>query len=436
MKDKIRSSLKYSFIDGSFVSVMLAFGDTFIGPYAIALKATNFQIGLLSSLPGLVTSLFQIKVPDWTDQAGRKRMMNIWVFAQAFMWLVILAIPYMFGFKNAVPFLIAAVILYSVFGSFSGPAWASIMTQYLPKDKRGRYFSWRYKLHGLITLVMTFAAGYILYRFPRESIAGFTVIFSVALVCRFVSWYYITKMHEPPIQLKPGSYFSFKDFLSRARHSNFAKFVFFVGAISMAVNMSAPFFSVYMLRELKLDYMTFTIVNTSAALAMLLSFQRWGHYTDKLGCVRVISLTSLFVPVIPVLWLFSHSLWYLICIQLLSGFVWAGFNLAISNFIFDAVSEEKRVRCLSYFALINGLGIFFGAALGGAVISHLPMIYGSSLLTMFLISGILRLLIRLLFIPHIKEVKPVECCSNLELFNRATGMKPIIGVIQGVLKNE
>ncbi|MFH1368747.1 MAG: MFS transporter [Elusimicrobiota bacterium] len=434
MRNKIRNSLKYSFWDGSFAAMMLGFGDVFISPFAIALKASNMQIGLLSSLPGLVSSLFQIKIPDWTEKTGRKRMLFIWIFAQASMWLVILLIPYIFGVP--VPYLIGAVMLYVLFGSLAGPAWVSMMTQYLPKDKRGQYFSWRYKIHGTITLIMTFVAGYILYLFPKESITGFTIIFAVAMISRLVSWYFINKMHEIPLRMKPDSYFSFYDFIARAKKSNFAKFVFFVGCMSLAVNMAAPFFSVYMLRELKLDYLSFTVINTVVMISMLLSFQRWGHYTDKLGCIRVISLTSLIIPVIPVMWLFSHNLLYLISIQVISGFAWAGFNLAASNFIFDAASEEKRVRCFAYFNLINGLGVFLGAAMGGTMIAYLPKINGSSLLTIFLISGLLRFIIRFVFIPHLKEVKPVESCSNMELFNRAIGLKPATGAVHGAFKNE
>jgi MFS family permease len=434
IKDKIRSSLRFSFMDGCFAAVMLGFGDTFVAPYAIALRATNFQVGLLSSLPGLVSSIFQLKIADWTEKTGRKKMMTSWVFAQASMWALIILMPFIFS--GPVPFVIGGVVLYALFGAFAGPAWLSIMSQYLPGNKRGHYFSWRYSVHGFITLGATFLAGYILYLFPRESFYGFTLIFAGAMISRFLSWYYLNRMYEPPLHPKPEAYFSFYDFLSRSRNSNFAKFVFFAGGMSLAVNLAAPFFAVFMLRDLRFDYLSFTIVNTTMTLAMLISFRRWGAYADKHGCIRVISLTSWLIPVIPVLWLVSQNIWWLILIQILSGFVWAGFNLAVSNFIFDAVSEEKRVRCISYFNLINGLGVFVGAALGGLLINQLPPVYGHGFFALILISGFLRLAVRMVFMPRLKEVKNVERISNLELFFKTTGVKPIVGAVQGVFKQD
>jgi MFS family permease len=203
--------------------------------------------------------------------------------------------------------------------------------------------------------------------------------------------------------------------------------------MSFAVNICSPFFAVFMLRDMQFDYISYTIINLVMTIAQLVAFRRWGQYADSNGCIRVISLTSWMVPIIPVFWLFSQAKVYLIFVQILSGFTWAGFNLAVSNFIFDAVSEEKRVRCISYFNMINGLGVFLGAGIGGLIISRLPPIYGYGFFTLILISAVMRLLVRMIFMPMIKEVKNVEGISNLELFFRTTGVKPILGAVQDAI---
>jgi MFS family permease len=314
------------------------------------------------------------------------------------------------------------------------PAWSSIITQYLPRAKRGQYFSWRQKVCGFITIAAMFAAGLVLYYFPKSSVFGFTLILGVAMVARFISWHFLGKMHEPKLADKPEAYFSFWDFISRSRQSNFAKFVFFVGAINFAISLSSPFFAVYMLRELRFDYITYVVLSVLPTIALLVSIPAWGRHTDKAGCVQVIRLTSILVPIIPVLWLFSTSKVYLGFAQAFSGFAWGGFNLAASNFLFDAVSEEKRVRCVAYFNLVVGLGTFAGALTGGLIVSKLPMISGSQLLTIFLISGILRYVFKLYFIPKIQEVKQVCKVSNIDLFFSITGIKPMMDSSQSATK--
>jgi len=423
MKDKIRNSLKFSFLDGAFYALMFGFGDTYFNPYAIFLKATNFEMGLLTALPGFFASLFQLKSPELTERTGRKSFMMFTVFVQAALYVPIIIIPFVTG-SNTISY------------SMSLPAWSSIITQYLPRAKRGQYFSWRQKVCGFITIVATFGAGLILYLFPKSSVLGFTIIMSVAMAARFVSWHFVGKMHEPRLAQKPEAYFSFWDFISRSKQSNFAKFVFFVGAINFAISMSGPFFAVYMLRELKFDYITYVVLSVLPTIALLLSIPAWGRHTDKAGCVQVIRFTTILLPVIPVLWLFSSSRVYLGFAQAFSGFAWGGFNLAVSNFLFDAVTEEKRVRCVAYFNLIIGLGTFAGAILGGLIVSKLPPIFGSSLLTIFLLSGILRLVFKLIFVPKIKEVKQVFNISNLDLFFSITGIKPIMDSSQPPTRSE
>ena len=405
---KIHKSLRSSFLDGTFFSVMFGFGDTYLNAYAIALKASSFQIGLLSSLPGLLSALIQIKTPEWTEKVGRSRMINWGIFVQAGMWLPIILLPFFFP-HSAVPWLIAMVTLYLLCGALTGPAWGSIMSQYLPRKSRGKYFSWRSRIHGAITLAATFAAGYILTLFPRQGITGFAVIFFVAMISRFISWYYLTKMYEPRLCAKPGASFTL-------RESNFVKFVFFIAATSFSVYLAAPFFAVYLLRELKFDYLSFTFITMVPTLATLATLGSWGRHTDRVGSIKVLQLTSLMIPLLPILWIFSDEKWYLVLIQALSGFAWAGFNLAASNFIYDAVSEEKRVRCISYFNLINGLGTFAGALLGGYLATRLPALYGSVFFSVFLLSGICRMLARVLLLPSLKEVKAVENVTTMELF--------------------
>jgi MFS family permease len=402
---------------------MSAFGDSFISPFAIALKATNLQIALLTSVPGLAAALFNTYSPNLTEKLGRKRVMVTGALVQSFFWAGIIVLPVV-AHTAAALWLIGGVTFYQLLNSLINPAWSSIMSQHLPHNKRGQYFSWRSKLSGLITLISTFAAGYVMHLFPRESLTGFIVIFSIALVCRLLSWFSLTRMIEPRVSVpKPGSSFTFLQFIGNAKHSNFGRFVIFVSVMSFAVNLSGPFFSVYMLRELKFDYMTFVTINAIAFVATFLSLSAWGKYTDRAGSIKIISLTGWLVPVVPVLWLVSPSKIWLLFAQVLGGFVWAGYNLAVSNFMYDSVSEEKRVRCISYYNMINGLCVFLGASAGGLIVGHLPAISGSRLLTIFLLSGLARLAVRLALLPTIKEVRKVKDIPEMEVLLCTSGLR-------------
>jgi len=90
---------------------------------------------------------------------------------------------------------------------------------------------------------------------------------------------------------------------------------------------------------------------------------------------------------------------------MLSGFAWSGFTLASANFIYDASAPENRTRYIALFNAMNGGAMCLGALLGGYLASLLPPMLGYSLLTLFLLSGLLRALVAVAFRRHFSEVR-------------------------------
>jgi MFS family permease len=422
---KLRTSLKNSFFDGCFASAMLGFTEQYITPFAVALKATSAQVGMLAAFPSLISALAQLKSADVTEHLkSRRRILNIFVFLHAFMFIPILLVPFVFR-ENSVLWLIFFVTLLNLVGAFPGPAWASLMSDHIPPSARGKYFGWRNRFIGAITVACAFLAGFILNIFGKESYAGFVIIFGLACAARFISWYFLSKMYEPPIRITHEHYFNFWDFISRVRESNFAKFVFYVASISFSVNIAGPFFAVFMLRDLNFNYVTYTVIVTTATIATLLTMNLWGRHADRTGNLKVIQLTSFFIPIVPALWLFSQDIYYLVIIQVLAGFVWAGFNLSVMNFIYDAVMPEKRTRCIAYFNVINGTAICLGALLGGVLAKAMPPLFGHRLLALFLLSGAMRAVFAFIFLPKIKEVRRVEKIRSIDLFFSVIKLRPL-----------
>jgi MFS family permease len=425
--NKIRKSLRFSFLDGLFVSCMVGMTTDYITPYALALKATNSQIGVLSAAPNLASSLAQLKSPDVTEKfKSRKKIINLFVFLHTLMGIPIILTPYLCKWQP-VAFLIIFVTLFTSLNAFTIPAWSSLMADHLPFKSRGRYFGWRNKTLGIVTISSAFLAGLILHLFKTNILKGFLIIFSAAFTCRFVSWCFLTRMYEPAFKVKKEDYFNFLDFIKRLRQSNFAKFVLFISALVFCVNIASPFFSVFMLRDLKFNYLTYTILVTTVSIAQIFTFDRWGRHADRTGNLKVIKFTSFFIASLPFWWVINQRPAYLVFAQLVSGFAWAGFNLCATNFIYDAATPEKRTRCIAYFNVCIGLATCLGALLGGYLVNILPRFGGYRLLSLFILSSALRFLAIFIFSGKIKEVRPIEAISSRDLFYSVVGIKPILG---------
>lgn len=426
--NKKNQSLKFSLLDGVFASGMVGFTQEYFTPFLLVLGAAAKHVGMLNALPNFFASLIQLKSADFTESLNsRKKIINIFVLFHALMLLpmVIMALS---GKGKPIVF-ITYVILFISFSALANPAWASLMSDLVPEDRRGTYFGWRNKVLGFVIVPASFTAGFILHMMKKLNIfSGFVIIFGFAFIFRMISWYFLTRMYEPPLVHTKEDHFTLYDFLARIRESNFAKFVLFASMMSFSVNLAAPFFVVLMLKDLHFSYMLYTVITITATLTIYLTISRWGRHADKIGNLKIIKFTSPLIGLIPLLWIFSRHPVFLFFAQLFSGFLWAGFNLCTTNFIYDAVIPEKRTRCISYFNVLNGLALCAGALLGGFLLQRLPALFGYKILTLFLISFILRIMVSI-FVPlRLEEVRPVKKVNSNELFFSMIGIKPLLGI--------
>jgi MFS family permease len=210
-------------------------------------------------------------------------------------------------------------------------------------------------------------------------------------------------------------------------YNNFGKFVIFVSLLTFASSVAGPFFSVYLLKNLNIPalkggYVFYFIITLSASVATILFMPLWGKLSDKYGNLRVMKITGIFIPLVAIFYLLSsffntltYAIIFIFFIEAFSGFIWAGFNLAASNFIYDAVTAQRHALCVAYFNILNGTGAFTGAMLGGIIASFDFVFFGlNSILFIFLLSGILRLAVYFVMVRKIKEVRDVP---NFDLFS-------------------
>lgn len=422
---KIKQSLRFSIIDGVFSSLVTGFTQDYFTPFLLVLGAGVRHVAILSALPNLASSLIQLKSADVADRfRSRSKVVNLFVFLQALTLIPMLFVYWMGEARIAV--FIAVVTLFSSFGAFAHPAWASLMADLVEKDRRGEYFGWRSKVLGFVASVAAFAAGFILHRAGEINVVlGFIVVFAMAFVFRLVSWHYLRKMHDPEVRQSREDYFSFYDFLSRLKSSNFARFVIFVSAMKLAVNVASPFFAVLMLKDLKFDYLTYTVITVAMTLTANFTIKRWGVHSDRVGNLKVVRLTSKIIVLLPVLWLVSQNPVWLVLAQLLSGFAWAGFNLASTNFVYDAASPGKRTRCIAYFNVLGGVSLCAGALIGGWLGLKLPTgLFSHGVMNVILISATLRFAVAFLMPFKLKEVRPVEEVRSHRLFLDMLKIRP------------
>lgn len=406
--------------EGIFASIKDSFGTHFLSPFAIAINSSNALVAIMSSITGLLGPLSQIFSSKLIEKQTRKKIVMKSVLLESLAWLSFIIIGILFT-KNIITKILPVIFIlslsiYTIFLNMATPAWFSWTGDIIDERYRGRWLSKRNLLIGFISLIFAIGASYFLEWMKTKNITilGFGILFGLAFLARMSCWKIFKKQYEPKFKFKPGQHFSFIEFLIRAPKTNFGKFTIFRFFFSFTITIQSSVLAIFLLRDLNLSYTNFILVILSATFFTLLVTEIWGKVADKYGNYTVLVMTTIMIPIIPILWILHNSVIYLIIVPgIVRGIAWAGFNLSSGNFIYDNVSQEKRGLAVSYYNMMLGLGIFFGGLVGAFLIQFLNTTV-DPIHIIFIVSAILTMIVVAIGIPKIhgkkenKNRKPKE----------------------------
>lgn len=438
----LRRTLRLSQQEGVAASLMTATSDHFFNAFAIFLKASLNQMGWVTGLPQLFGAFAQLMSVWVANHFHRKTLITSTAILQA-VTVLGMGILAMLQPDNAALIFIGLAAVYHSLMNIIQPHWRSWMGSIVPERRRGAFFAARTKLTMAASLAVFLIGGALLTGTDNRGQAGvgFLLLFAIAAVGRLISAGLLSQMHDPePHHRSQGVMFrqTLRNFRQAWKDKTFRQYSLFVAGMLAMVAISAPYFAVYMLEHLKFTYLEFVLCSVASVLAQFLTLGFWGRFSDRFGNRLVMVITSCFIPTLPVLWLFSENFYYIILVQVLSGFFWSGFTLSTANYLYDI--RPFRSGFATYAALQSALSatlVFFGAISGGYVATHAEYILATSkldqflsnpLFLVFLLSALLRCCVGLWFIPRLKEPRVRPRPQILNLVFRVARFNAISGI--------
>lgn len=433
-------SLRHSVRDGVFFSLMVGGAEGYFSAFAVFMRATTAQIGVLASLPPLLASFSQLLSAWLGRRSGRRKPLIVYgALLQALalfpLALMPLAVP-----EHAVLSLILCAIVYFTGGNLTAPQWSSLMGDLVPVARRGRYFALRNQLSSIANFSALIGAGLVLQLSDHLGFTywGFVGVFLAGAAARFASAWHLQRMHDPGGHTAALEAPWHAELWQGLQVTGLLRFSTFHACMQFAVGIASPFFTLYMLRDLGFSYLEFMVSTAASVCVQFLTLNRWGRLSDLFGNRLILLTTGLAIPVLPALWLLSTSYLYILAIQAISGLLWAGFTLSASNFVFDLTPASRRATLMAVHNVLAAAAVFLGAVLGGWLGSRLPtsmVLFGdpvnwlTPLYGVFALSALARLVVAAIFLPRLKEVRRARPMSMSGLIFRVTRVHPVSGMV-------
>lgn len=351
---------------------MVGFGETYIPAFALAIGAGEILSGLITTLPMLAGGLLQLASPML---AHRVRSRRTWVVVTA-LGQALSFIPLAIGaWEGWLPawLLFAFVSVYWGMGLATGPAWNTWIDSLVPARLRAGYFARRTRL-GQVSLVAGIVlGGYALNRASGSDLVlpTFAAIFAVASISRLISVIALASQREPKPPAKQDKPAPFRQTWAELQRLPARRLFVFLFLVQASVMISGPFFNAFMLVRIGMTYGEYLIVLATAYIAKIVALSFLTGYARRLGTGRVFALGSLGIIPLPLFWLMSDDFWYLLGVQVLSGGMWAMYELGMFLVLFDEVPQRKRTEMLTLFNAGNVTATAIGSLLGVAIMKGL-----------------------------------------------------------------
>lgn len=440
VKVSVRTSLRASTIDGGLSTVFSnVTGGVLLSSFLLNLGARPFEIGMLASLP-MLANLLQPLGALLSNRTSSRHDYGISTFLPSrLLWLVLL-IGIIFKGANTdnsqqlVDLTLVLVVVSNILAALGSASWMSWLAALVPPKLRGRYYSVRNIVSNIASLLCLPIASFVVANWQGGEIAGYGIILSVSILAGLASLgcqQFMVDINpqkyqtESSVEYQIGNWRAnhqehlFNNLIAPFKDRNLVIFLIYFALWGFAVNLSTPFFNLYMLENLGVDITWVTLFSSLSNGANMLMLLAWGRLSDRIGNRPLLIFAGIAIAITPLFWLLTGieqvqaQLWiYLLIFHLFLGGTWAAIDLGSNNIQIGIAPIQHHATFFAIASAIAGVGSALGTTAGGALAqyAHYEGIFG-----VFFLSAILRLvaLIPLLFVHenHLNQESTVGKCQ-------------------------
>jgi MFS family permease len=428
-KAQIRTSMRALTTEAGLATVFASIiGGALLSNFLLELGASAVEIGMLASIPQ-VTNLLQPLGAYLGERVKSRNWYSLLIFGTSrLLWLIIVPGIWLVSSSHMAAHQLVLLTLLIIWvtnilealGRASFLSWIAVL---VPQRLRGRYFGFRNSVVNLTTLISVPLLGLAVSKWPSGSLAGFGVILVLGIVLGIISLvfhFFMTDVNPKLLHIvgsdtDQGA--SGRPVFSFLKDANFLRFLLYSALWSFAVNVSAPFFNLYLLGDLKLDVSVVTIYNSLGAAANLLMLVFWGKLADRIGNRPLMVIVGILVALTPLLWLEAGTtaifLWvWFPLLHLVGGATWAAIDLCSGNLMMSVTPLRNQSFYFAIAAAVPGVAGAIGITAGGFLATVTGL---GGLPTVFALSAVLRLfaLLPLVFVREQRSVRVRQLWRDL-----------------------
>ncbi|MGY3266727.1 MFS transporter [Lysobacter sp. HA35] len=377
-RSELREGGRRLMFDAAFATIVgtLNSGVVLVA-YALMLGASSTVIGVLAAIPFL-TQLLQAPAVALLERVrSRRRVAIIGLFVARLALPLMAMLGFLPNRNVALVLLVLGETVHCAFNAVAGCAWNSWIRDLIPDSKLGVFFARRTIWATALGIAGTAAAaGALQFGDPSGRGGGsplaFAALYGIGFLSSLVSTWHLSRVPEPPMPAPvPGRGLG-RMLMEPLHDAGFRRLIRFFASWQFAVNLAAPFFSVYMIRQLGLSAGFVLVMSIVSQVANIIVLRAWGRLSDRFANKTVLGVAApAFIACIGAMALAGQigppgwTIAYLTTLHVLMGMTSAGVALASSAIGLKLAPRGRATAYIATNALVTALAAGVAPLLGG-----------------------------------------------------------------------
>ncbi|MEH7012490.1 MFS transporter [Neobacillus niacini] len=353
---------KISIYHGMVSTIAINLAGNFYPIFAISiLGATNYQVGLISSLPPLIALLMTIPAAILLNRLEtQKKTVAMAVLWARLLFLLLIGVVYFSSPYQAWAFLIIIAFM-NVPATIANIGWQTLISGLIKEEQRGAFFSDRNRLLTIAGMISTLIIG-IIMKNQTSNPTAYQWLFFAALLFGLLEVFFLMK-HKETVQPFPSTKKSSMDW-SIFKDHGYKWFLIAALCFNFTWQMSWGIFNIYHVRIAEATILWISIFSVACQMVQIFTFPLWKKWAEEKSNTLMLVWAALGMALVPFLSILSTNLFYLTGVQALSGFFISGVVLLLFNLLLEQSPSKTRTYCITTYNVLLSFVAFIAPQIG------------------------------------------------------------------------
>lgn len=363
----------FSIRNGIAQTIVLNGSASYFPLFAISvLGASNYQIGLINSLPQFIGMFAMLIGSVILNRLPQKKAFTAYSFLVTRLFLLGMFIVVYFPKEYAGWIFVFLVGMMNLPGSFANLSWQSLIGDLIPETRRSSFFSKRNKWMTMVGMMVTFLIGVGLNFFSKSNPVPYQFLFLLTFIFGIVEVYYLLKHTEISRSVQTRNQKQ-KFTWSIQGNKPFLYFLICGLFFNFTWQMAWSLFSIFQIKYAYATGFWISVITVANQIGQIVSYQWWGKMADRHGNAKMMIPVSIGMALAPVLTILSTNLVYLTIINAVAGLFVSGTVLLLFNLLLETTTKETRDNCISQYNILLAIIGFIAPQVGVLLLEEISM---------------------------------------------------------------